>query len=230
MKVFCVVGIRASGKTTTLTRLTEEFVKRGFHVGTVKTIFCPSFSMDDPKSNTFRHRRAGADIICAKAKEETALLIPRALSNREILSHYTGMDFVLLEGDYLAPVPRLVAAHNEGDAAPRVNEKTLAIVGRAAAGQKSILGYPTFNPMADIGALADFLEAHVPDLVPEELDNELPPVEEVTGNGFCQCGCHKHEKLLQEKQGITLTIGGKAFPLTREQKELVLSWAEKAEA
>jgi molybdopterin-guanine dinucleotide biosynthesis protein MobB len=225
MKVFCVVGIRASGKTTTLTRLAEEFRRRGRSVGTVKSIYCPTFTMDDPKSNTFRHRRAGAEIICARAKGETTLMFPRPMGNSEILSHYRDMDIVILEGDYLAPVPRLVAAHGPEDAQPRINDRTLAVVGRAAAGQKEVLNLPAFDPLSDIGALADFLEARVPQADLAALDRELPQVPGVTGDAFCQCGCLKHAKAAGG-EAVSLTVGGEPLALTPEQRRLVLSWAQ----
>lgn len=33
--------------------------KRGHRVGTVKTVFCPAFSMDQEGSNTDRHKKQG---------------------------------------------------------------------------------------------------------------------------------------------------------------------------
>ena len=191
MKIVCVVGIRGSGKTTTITNLIEEFSRRGLRCGTVKTIFCPSFSMDDPKSNTARHRRSGAEIICAKAKRETTFVLPRPLTNREILSFYDEMDYVILEGDYLAPVPRLVAAHGEEDAQPRINELTLAVVGRAATGEKTLLGLPALDGVSNVSALADFLVKNLPDTPLEALDHPLPE-SELSGDGYCRNHCEHH--------------------------------------
>lgn len=76
MKLLTIVGIRKSGKTSTVTALIEEIRRRGKTVGTCKTVFCPTFSMDQPKSNTARHTRAGANLVCARARHETALLYP----------------------------------------------------------------------------------------------------------------------------------------------------------
>ena len=193
MKIVCVVGIRASGKTTTITNLIEEFSRRGLRCGTVKTIFCPAFSMDNPKSNTARHRRSGAEIVCAKAKGETTLVLPRPLSNREILSFYDEMDYLILEGDYLAPVPRLVAAHTEEDAQPRMNELTIAVVGKAAVNRESLLGVPAIDASEDASALADFLVANLQDTPLEALDYPLPE-SEISGDGYCRNHCEHHHK------------------------------------
>lgn len=222
MKIFSVVGIRAAGKTTTITQLIEAFTLRGWRVGTVKTIFCPTFTLDDPKSNTYRHRQAGAAMICAKAKAETTIMLPRALTNSEILSHYADMDYVILEGDYLAPVPRLVAAHGEADAQPRINEHTLAVVGRAAVGQSQVLGLPAFDALTDPEALVDYLERHVADTPLAELDKLLEEDPAVTGNGFCQCGCHKHEKMAAKGQGLMLTLDGAQVALTPAKRQQIL--------
>ncbi len=223
MKVFTIVGIRSSGKTTTVTQLVEEFRKRGKHVGTVKSIFCPTFSIDDAKSNTSRHRKSGAEIICAKAKGETALIIPKAMNNTEILSYYRDMDIVILEGDYLVPLPRLVAAHSEDDAAPRINNLTLALVGRIGNTHKEALGLPVFSPLADISALADLIELQVPNIEPEDIGEELPQVPGVTGTTFCQCGCNKHQKKSIENQRVTAYVDGKELKLTSQQISMLLA-------
>lgn len=66
MRIITVVGIRKSGKTSTVTALVEEIRRRGRTVGTCKSVFCPTFSIDKPQSNTARHLRAGAALVCAR--------------------------------------------------------------------------------------------------------------------------------------------------------------------
>ena len=88
MKIVTVVGIRKSGKTSTVTALLEAIRRRGKKAGTCKTVFCPTFSIDKPTSNTMRHRRAGSELVCSRAKGETAFLYPEKLplSNRSSFS------------------------------------------------------------------------------------------------------------------------------------------------
>lgn len=227
MKLLTIVGIRKSGKTSTVTALIEEIRRRSKTVGTCKTVFCPSFSMDQPKSNTARHTRAGAGLVCARARHETALLYPQALPLSRLLEAYAGMDYVLLEGDYLSPVPRLVAAHRPEDALTRMNPLTLAFVGRISATDVE-LPLPRFNALSDPAALLDFLDAHVPDVQPHSgLDEPLPPVEGVTDDGFCQCGCHHHLNKLADA-GVQVTVDGEALTLTKEQQAMVRAWKEAA--
>ena len=52
MIICAIVGVRKSGKTTTVTGLVRELKARGHRVGTVKSVFCPEFSIDTPGSNT----------------------------------------------------------------------------------------------------------------------------------------------------------------------------------
>ena len=229
MKIVTIVGIRKSGKTSTVTALIEAIRRRGKKVGTCKTVFCPTFTIDKPTSNTMRHRRAGSELVCSRAKGETAFLYPEALPLSKILESYKGCDYVLLEGDYFAPVPRIVCAHQEEDALLRMNTRTLAFSGRISEKPEIELALPRFNPLTEEGAdaLLDLIDAKIPDIMPcSMLDEDLPPVSGVSGDDFCQCGCHHHQKK-QEGDRVQVTVDGKALTLTAEQRELLLSWAKE---
>ena len=229
MKIITIVGIRKSGKTSTVTALIEAIRRRGKTVGTCKTIFCPTFSMDKSTSNTARHRRAGSELVCARARFETALLYPEALPLSKILEAYKGLDYVLLEGDYHSPVPRIVCAHQADDALLRMNSRTLAFSGRISEKPEFDLPLPRFNALDNADALLDYIDEKIPDIQPcTLLDEPLPPVAGVTDDGFCQCGCHHHEKK-QENDAVQVLIDGKALSLSAEQREILLSWAKEAE-
>lgn len=226
MKVITVVGIRQSGKTSTVEALIRAIRRRGLRVGTCKTVFCPTFSIDKPKSNTARHLQAGSALVCARAKRETSFIRPEAMALSDVLRAFAGFDYVLLEGDYLSPVPRLVAAHTQADALPRTNALTLAYVGRVGAKPEIELPLPRFNALEDADALLDMLEASVPDVeITATLDVPLPPVPGVTDDGFCQCGCHHHQK---RENAVSVSIGGRELKLTAQQEETLLAWAKEA--
>jgi len=228
MKIITIVGIRKSGKTSTVTALIEAIRRRGKKVGTCKTVFCPTFSMDKSTSNTARHRRAGSELVCARARFETTFLYPEALPLSKILDAYKDCDYVLLEGDYFAPVPRIVCAHLEEDALMRMNSRTLAFSGRISEKPEIDLPLPRFNALENADALLDYIDQKIPDIMPcSLLDQQLPPVSGVTDDGFCQCGCHHHEKK-QEKETLQILFEGKEIQLTAEQRAMVLSWAQEA--
>ena len=225
MKIITIVGIRKSGKTSTVTALVEAIRRRGKRVGTCKTVFCPTFSMDKSTSNTAKHRRAGSELVCARARFETTFLYPEALPLSKILEQYKGCDYVLLEGDYYAPVPRIVCAHLAEDALLRMNSRTLAFSGRISQKEEIELPLPRFNALDNADALLDYIDAKIPDISPcSLLDEQLPPVAGVTDDGFCQCGCHHHEKK-QEKDAVQVLIEGKELSLTKEQREMIMRWA-----
>lgn len=96
MKILTIVGIRKSGKTSTTEALLKEIARRGLKAGTCKTIFCPSFSIDKPDSNTARHLRAGSMTVCARARHETAFIHGDALPLSEIAARFAGMDYLIL--------------------------------------------------------------------------------------------------------------------------------------
>ena len=228
MKIITIVGIRKSGKTSTVTALIEAIRRRGKKVGTCKTVFCPTFSMDKSTSNTAKHRRAGSELVCARARFETTFLYPEALPLSRILEAYKDCDYVLLEGDYYAPVPRIVCAHLEEDALMRMNSRTLAFAGRISQKAGIDLPLPRFNALDNADALLDYIDAKIPDIMPcSLLDEPLAPVPGVTDDGFCQCGCHHHEKK-QEKESVQVLFEGKEIKLTAEQRDMVLSWAQEA--
>lgn len=228
MKIITIVGIRKSGKTSTVTALIEAIRRRGKKVGTCKTVFCPTFSMDKSTSNTAKHRRAGSELVCARARFETTFLYPEALPLSRILEAYKDCDYVLLEGDYYAPVPRIVCAHLEEDALMRMNSRTLAFAGRISQKAEIDLPLPRFNALDNADALLDYIDAKIPDIMPcALLDEPLAPVPGVTDDGFCQCGCHHHEKK-QEKESVQVLFEGKEIKLTAEQRDMVLSWAQEA--
>ena len=225
MKIITIVGIRKSGKTSTVTALVEAIRRRGKRVGTCKTVFCPTFSMDKSTSNTAKHRRAGSELVCARARFETTFLYPEALPLSKILDQYKGCDYVLLEGDYYAPVPRIVCAHLAEDALLRANSRTLAFSGRISQKDDIELPLPRFNALDNADALLDYIDEKIPDIYPcSLLDEQLPPVAGVTDDGFCQCGCHHHEKK-QEQDAVQVLIEGKALSLTKEQRDMILKWA-----
>lgn len=194
MKICTIVGIRKSGKTTTVEGLVRELKKRGHRVGTVKTVFCPAFSMDQEGSNTDRHKKAGADFIGVKAKSEMHMIYPESLNDNSFFPLFP-VDILLVEGDYEAGVPRIVCAHKREDALERINEYTAAVSGRIASQKEreDFGNLPVLDIFQDQRELADLVE-NLPEIT-------FPiPLLEIPGqvSSFCQCGCHKAERKCQE--------------------------------
>lgn len=184
MKICTVVGISRSGKTTTVTGLVREMKKRGYRVGTVKSCFCPDFSIDKPDSNTWKHREAGADFVCLKGKKEMDMIMKPDLTG----STYESLpaDYLILEGEYELVVPRIICARSEAELDERMTSETFAAAGVIADRLSTYKGIRVFHSMNEISLLADLVEKLPDAAFPLDIQGMPGKV-----SAFCQCGCHK---------------------------------------
>ncbi len=170
MKVFQIVGVRGSGKTTTAERLIKAFRRRGLRVGTVKSVGCPAFTLDpDGGTGTARHRRAGAEVTVAAGRRETDVMYGRALEPETLFRHLAidGLDLAVVEGAYAWDLPRVVCLKNLSELAERRTEKTFAVAGvlaGAAGAGAAIAGLPAFGTEEAADALADLVLGTVPEI------------------------------------------------------------------
>ncbi|MCL2671823.1 MAG: molybdopterin-guanine dinucleotide biosynthesis protein MobB [Clostridiales bacterium] len=168
MKVFSVIGVSGSGKTTTIACVIRALTARGHRVGSVKEIHFEEFAIDtDPAGNTARHRRAGAALVTARGLHETDVLFPAMLDMRKILSFYEGFDYVVLEGVTDIPVPTIVAAHAVEDLEEKWGEFVFCVSGRLAERIAGYRGVPAISALADAEGLADLIERKVYALLPD---------------------------------------------------------------
>ena len=162
MKVFSIIGVSLSGKTTAVEVLTTELRRRKYRVGTVKDIHFEGFVMDVEGSNTYRHRMAGAQLVIARGLYETDILYQRRLSLKEILEFYDH-DFVILEGSYDFWGPGIITAHTEKEIDERRRDLIFAVTGKIADQITEYRGLPVINSLTETKRLADLVEACVPD-------------------------------------------------------------------
>lgn len=161
MKVFSVIGITKSGKTTTIENIIKELRKRNYTVGTIKEIHFHDFKMDVEGTNTDRHRKAGAELVTARGAYETDILYQEKLSIEKILSFYT-QDFVVMEGVRDTTAPKIVTAHDVQGIEDRMDDTVFLISGRISAEISEHKGIPAINSMTDVEKLVDFIEEKVP--------------------------------------------------------------------
>ncbi len=165
MRVFAVLGVSKSGKTTTIEAIIRELRRRRYTVGTVKDIHFEAFAIDGPGTNTNRHRAAGASLVTARGLGETDVLFPARLPVEQILRFYD-QDFVILEGAADANVPRIITAHSLAEVAERRDPRAFAVSGVIAAGAREVEGLPAFDARTDVAALVDLIEAKVGRILP----------------------------------------------------------------
>ena len=160
MKVFSVIGITKSGKTTTIENIIKELRKRNYTVGSVKEIHFEQFKMDPEGTNTFRHKTAGSQLVTARGAYETDVLFQNKLSVNEILNFYNH-DFVILEGVRDTCAPKIVTAHDVEGINDRLDETVFAISGRISNEIEEFNGLPVINSINEIEKLVDLIEEKV---------------------------------------------------------------------
>lgn len=172
MKVFSVVGVHHSGKTTIIENVIKELRNRGYSVGSVKEIHFEKFAIDTEGTNTHRHKMAGSQLVTARGIYETDILYQTKLNMDEILKFYNH-DYVVLEGVTDIRVPKIISAHTEEEVLERLDELTFAISGKLSNELKEFNGLPVINPIENIKALVDLIEDKVWDYTMEPYNIRL---------------------------------------------------------
>ena len=191
MKVVNIQGRKKTGKTTTVTNIISELVRRGYSVGSVKGIHIDGFTMDTDSADTGKHRKAGADPVTARCHDETNIMFGSRMNLQEILRHYDN-DWVVIESHVDLNCPNVVTGltgEYSGEGSDKsleeqINELTIACSGVAANELKEFRGIPVVNSMTDIDKLVDLIEAAYEKSdgpAMPALEPELPLVET---NGF----------------------------------------------
>jgi molybdopterin-guanine dinucleotide biosynthesis protein B len=162
MKVFCVVGVSKSGKTTTIEKAIGELKRRGYSVGTIKDIHADCFSLDQEGKNTWRHKNAGAEIVVARAAAETDVMIPRRLEITEVLKYFD-QDFVIIEGGREESYPKILTAAGVDEIKIKLGDSVFAISG-VISGLGVDADVPVINALSDIEKLTDLIELHAEEI------------------------------------------------------------------
>jgi len=174
VKVFSVIGKSKSGKTTTIENIIKELKRRSYTVGSIKEIHYEKFTIDQEGTNTYRHRKAGSDLVTARGYYETDILFPRSLDINEILKFYS-QDYVIMEGvvDYNCPIILCVNKKEdiEENRSKEYFERIFLISGVISNKTGECDGIPVINSKNNVKKLVDFIEHKVykilPDFLPE---------------------------------------------------------------
>lgn len=114
MKILTVVGTKNTGKTTLVTMIVEEMVKRGYRVGTIKHTH---HDFDLEGKDTWKHRKAGAELVVGSGKN-TFFMVNEQLSLENILksiSNITELDYVVIEGFKSSNYPKVSTTEVKDD-------------------------------------------------------------------------------------------------------------------
>ena len=121
--IIAVLGATKSGKTTLIEYLISNLSKEGFKIGTIKHIHDTGFSIDAKGKDTWRHARAGAEIVVGAAPKEIAIIRKKETSENELegiidLVKDEKLDLLIIEGFHSVVCQRkdifkIVAAKSE---------------------------------------------------------------------------------------------------------------------
>lgn len=133
--VVAIVGWKNSGKTTMVERLVGIFTARGLNVATVKHAH-HSFDLDQPGTDSDRHRAAGARQVALVSRRRTALMTELGdepePSLADMLSRLAPCDLIIVEGYKKERLPKIELRRGEGSKAAPISPGDADVVAIAA--------------------------------------------------------------------------------------------------
>ncbi|MCE5213873.1 MAG: molybdopterin-guanine dinucleotide biosynthesis protein B [Methanobacterium sp.] len=114
MKIVTISGTKNTGKTTLVTLIVSELVKRGYQVGTIKHTH---HDFDLEGKDTFKHQKAGAELVVGSG-ENTFFSINEKFELKKILKKIKcikELDFVVIEGFKFENYPKISTTEEKDD-------------------------------------------------------------------------------------------------------------------
>lgn len=111
--VFAISGYKNSGKTTMVTRVIPELMKKGYKVAVIKHDG-HDFESDVPGTDSWRHQKAGAYGTAVFSKNR--ILITKECSNpseTELMAAFPEADIILIEGLKHSSYPKYICNYPE---------------------------------------------------------------------------------------------------------------------
>ena len=161
MKIYGVVGWKNAGKTGLMERLVAEIAGRGLRVSTVKHAH-HGFDVDQPGTDSHRHRMAGASEVLLASRARIALMAELRGAPEptlaELLARLAPADLVLIEGFKRESHPK-IEAHRAETGNPLIAPGDATI--RAVASDAPLeLDRPVFD-LDDTRGIAAFILAEL---------------------------------------------------------------------
>ncbi len=125
--VFCVSGIKNSGKTYLIEKLINEFIKGGRSVGVIKHDG-HDFCCDIEGTDSYRFYQAGADGVAVFSQYQSFVHKRRELPVKELIEEMRDLDVVIIEGLKDSAYPKVEVVRNEISQKPVCDPKTLICI------------------------------------------------------------------------------------------------------
>jgi len=161
--VIGIAGWKKSGKTTLITRLIEEFTRRGVKVGSIKHAH-HAFQIDAGETDSAKHRRAGAISVAIVGGSRWAVVkelrgAPEP-SLEAVVAAIGPCDLILVEGYKRAPIPKIEVRRSATPQQQPLAPGDASVLAIAADHAADGAGRPVFA-LDDVAGLADFVAAAV---------------------------------------------------------------------
>jgi len=107
--IFGIYGKSDTGKTTLITKLVSQLTKQGYRIATIKQTK-KAISLDSVNKDTWRHHKAGAELVVFSSRCETDLFLYKVLNSSEIIrriSSFGYYDLILVEGADDLDIPKI---------------------------------------------------------------------------------------------------------------------------
>ncbi|ELC8441676.1 molybdopterin-guanine dinucleotide biosynthesis protein B [Clostridium perfringens] len=103
-----VASCSNTGKTVLIEGLIKELRKRGKSVATIKHDV-HGFDIDKEGKDTWRHRKAGAEVVVISSKKRMALIreVEEEIPLEELIEEVQDFDFIIIEGYKKSPYKKL---------------------------------------------------------------------------------------------------------------------------
>ncbi len=157
MRVFAIYGFSKSGKTTTVVEIIKDLKRRGYSVSTIKDIHVDDFTLDVVGKDTWRHWKAGAEIVGIRTPNESSIMIKKPLSVFELMEHFD-TDYLILEGFRSIAVPKILCAKNEKEIQEDMQKSVFCIAGVVSTQLSTYLNLPVINAITDVSRIVDIVE------------------------------------------------------------------------
>lgn len=144
MKTFQICGYHKSGKTTTASEMIKRLSQIDRSVASIKDIHFEGFQIDQPNTNTYIHKQAGADPVVARGEVETDFLYHHKMEFLDIARKLSS-DWLVVEGFQDFPLPKIVCGKTTEEVDSFLDRRTFAISGIIANTKTEYRGIPVFN-------------------------------------------------------------------------------------
>ncbi len=222
MRILSVYGSTKTGKTTTVEAIIKELRKRRYSVGSIKEIHYEHFQIDQPGTNTSRHRQAGSQLVTARGLHETDILYSEKLSLADILKHYSH-DFVICEGVEDANIAKILTGASNHDLDERWGPCVIAVSGVVSAQLDSYRDVQAINALTDIDQLVSLIEEKAMPLLPD-VDAACCSACGMDCRTFCDSvlkGKSKHSECVQQQQSVHVFINDQPLDLVPFVQDMI---------